>query len=75
MRDLLLPTGCLVEERLSHLDVARHSDMCVRLPRLIAAREVRAVGWRASRAGLLHEAEIPGGEIGEVRENRCDIGR
>ncbi len=35
IRDLLLPTGSSVEERLGHLDMARHSDMCVSLQRFV----------------------------------------
>ena len=35
IRDLLSPTGGAGEERLSHLDVARHSDTLVTLQRFI----------------------------------------
>ena len=39
IRDLLLPIGSSGEERLSHLNVARHSDMRVNLQR--SARDAR----------------------------------
>jgi hypothetical protein len=52
MSDPLLPTSSSVEERLSHLDVARHSDTRVSLPRLT---EQSVGSFAITRGGTVHE--------------------